>query len=242
MLCRQIATFYEGLGIASRVNSSNFIDKAGCVGYYILSLGLKKTCSLLSATRSGTTGKNFSKATGQKTIMPDDLSLLLSPQEIDDKVAALAEQISRDYKDRDLVMIGVLKGAFIFLADLSRKLTIPAAIDFVWCSSYGGGDTSTENVLRISGIRTDISGKDVLIVEDILDTGITIRDLLAYLRSFYPNSIGVCVFIDKNERRSTDVKADYAGHFVEKGFLVGYGLDYAEQYRHLPAIYEVATS
>jgi len=174
--------------------------------------------------------------------MPDDLSLLLSPQEIDDKVAALAEQISRDYKDRDLVLIGVLKGAFMFLADLSRKLTIPATIDFVWCSSYGGGDTSTENVLRISGIRTDISGKDVLIVEDILDTGITIRDLLTYLRSFHPSSLGVCVFIDKHERRSTDVTADYAGHFAEKGFLVGYGLDYAEQYRHLPAVYEMTTS
>ncbi len=170
-----------------------------------------------------------------------DFSPLLTAQDIEDKVAALAERISTDYKDKDLVLVGVLKGAFIFLADLVRKLTIPVTIDFVWCSSYGQGEASSGNVDRIAGIRTDIAGKHVLIVEDILDTGITIRELLVYLESFTPESIKVCAFIDKYERRGIDVKADYAGHRVEKGFLVGYGLDYAEKYRHLPAIYELKT-
>ena len=169
------------------------------------------------------------------------LSPLLSVHDIEKKVAILAEKISGDYKDKDLVVIGVLKGAFVFLADLVRKLTIPVTIDFVWCSSYGMGDMSTENIERISGVRTDIAGKHVLIVEDILDTGLTIRALVFYLESLNPESIKVCTLIDKHERRRTDLKADYAGHQVKKGFLVGYGLDYAEQYRHLPAIYELKT-
>lgn len=170
-----------------------------------------------------------------------DVSPLLTAHEIEEKVAVLAEKISKDYKDKDLVIIGVLKGAFVFLADLVRKLTIPVTIDFTWCASYGKGDTSTENIERIAGIKTDIAGKHVLIVEDILDTGFTIKDLLLYLESFHPESIKVCAFIDKHERRSCQLAADYAGHRIEKGFLVGYGLDYAEKYRHLPAIYELKT-
>lgn len=170
--------------------------------------------------------------------MPD-LSPLLSAKDIEERVALLADQISTDYKDKDLVLVGVLKGAFVFLADLARKLTIPVTIDFVWCSSYGGSDTSAETVSQISGLKDDVAGKDVLIVEDILDTGITIREMRSYLASLDPASVGICVFIDKHERRSVDIRADYAGHRVESGFLVGYGLDYAEKYRYLPAIYEL---
>jgi hypoxanthine phosphoribosyltransferase len=170
--------------------------------------------------------------------MPD-LSPLLTAQDIEYKVAALAERISKDYRDRDLVMVGVLKGVFIFLADLVRKLTIPVTIDFAWYSSYGDSDTSAEKITQVAGIRTDIAGKDVLIVEDILDTGLTIKALKTYLSSFNPESIKVCAFIDKHERRSAGIEADYVGHCVHKGFLVGYGLDYAEQYRYLPAIYEL---
>ena len=170
--------------------------------------------------------------------MPDFLPVLTA-QEIEDKVTALAERISRDYRDRDLVVVGVLKGAFVFLSDLVRKLTIPVTIDFAWCSSYGNKDSSTGKVTRIAGIKTDVTGKDVIIVEDILDTGFTISKLKIYLESLKPKSIKVCAFIDKNERRKVDVKADYAGHCVQKGFLVGYGLDYADKYRHLPAIYEL---
>jgi len=170
--------------------------------------------------------------------MPE-LSPLLSEHDIAEKVSGLAKRISADYKGRDLVLVGVLKGVFVFLADLARRLTIPVKIDFVWCSSYADRATSTETVERIAGIRTDIAGKDVLIVEDILDTGLTIKELLAYLESFNPQSIKVCALIDKHERRSMDIEADYVGHRSEKGFLVGYGLDYAENYRHLPAIYEL---
>lgn len=170
-----------------------------------------------------------------------DMSPLLTAEDIDGKVAALAEKISADYKDKDLVLVGVLKGAFVFLADLARKLTIPVAIDFVWCSSYGEGDTSTGKIMQVAGLSTDIAGRHVLIVEDILDTGLTIKDLVGYLESFAPESVKVCAFIDKQERRSYDIAADYTGHCVEKGFLVGYGLDYAEKYRHYPAIYDLKT-
>lgn len=170
--------------------------------------------------------------------MPE-FSPLLTAQDIENRVNSLAERISIDYKDRDLVVIGVLKGVFIFLADLVRKLTIPVTIDFAWYSSYGDADVPAENITRVAGIRTDIAGKDVLIVEDILDTGLTIKTLVSYLATFNPKSIKVCAFIDKHERRKTDIKADYVGHRVHKGFLVGYGLDYAEKFRHLPAIYEL---
>ena len=170
--------------------------------------------------------------------MPEFLTVL-TPQEIEVRVSALAETISKDYKGKDLVLIGVLKGAFIFLADLVRKLSIPATIDFTWYSSYGKGDASTGEVTRLAGIRTDVSGKDVLIVEDILDTGLTLQELVSSLWRLNPSSVRICAFIDKQERRETDIRADYTGHTVEKGFLVGYGLDYAEQYRNFPAIYEL---
>ena len=170
--------------------------------------------------------------------MPE-LITVLTAQEIEDKVSSLAAKISEDYKGKELVLVGVLKGSFIFLADLARKLSIPVLIDFVWCSSYGDGNVSTGKITRVAGLRTDIGGKDVLIVEDILDTGFTMQDLLTYIWSFNPANVRVCTFIDKQERRETDIRADYTGHVVKKGFLVGYGLDYAEKYRYFPVIYEL---
>ncbi|MGM0451588.1 MAG: hypoxanthine phosphoribosyltransferase [Thermodesulfobacteriota bacterium] len=164
---------------------------------------------------------------------------VLTENDIRTKVSIVAQQISSDYQDKELVLVGVLKGAFVFLADLIRQLTIPVTIDFIWVSSYGCADTTSGTVTRVSDITTDISGKQVLIVEDILDTGLTVKELIGCLAAHNPASIGVCAFVDKSVRRQNDCRADYACHRVEEGFLVGYGLDFAEKYRHLPALYEL---
>ena len=170
--------------------------------------------------------------------MPE-LITVLTEKEIDRLVVSMAQKISEDYKDKRLVLIGVLKGAFIFLGDLSRHLTIPVEIDFIQFSSYGNNDSSSGEVLLRSDVSTELEGKNVLVVEDIIDTGLTMTELIGHLESFNPESIRVCTFIDKHERREVDFKADYVCHSVEGGFLVGYGLDYAEKYRNLPALYHL---
>jgi hypoxanthine phosphoribosyltransferase len=171
-------------------------------------------------------------------IMPE-LIPILKKDDIDKIVSAVARKISSDYKDRELVLIGVLKGAFIFLADLVRHLTIPVKIDFVRTSSYGADTSSSGNIHLTKEIEIDVKGKDVLVIEDIVDTGLTLTYLIDYLKSFGPNTVKVCTLLDKQERRKTKIKADYVCHVVEKGFLVGYGLDYAEEYRNLPEIYDM---
>lgn len=173
--------------------------------------------------------------------MPELLPVL-SEEEIQRKVADLARQISADYKDSKPVLIGVLKGAFVFMADLVRRLTIPVEIDFIRASSYGKGETSSGEVRLCDELSTNLEGKDVLIVEDILDTGLTVEKLLSCLSAYQPKSIRVCVCIDKLERRQSATAPDYVCHTVNSGFLVGYGLDYAEKYRHLPAIYHLQFS
>lgn len=164
---------------------------------------------------------------------------VLTEKDIDETVTALARQISEDYRGRQLVLIGVLKGAFVFMADLMRKLTIPVLIDFIRVSSYGQQDVSSGEIHRITDLTMDIRNKDVLVVEDILDTGLTMQEIVSHLLSLNPRSVRVCALIDKSGRRRTDFQADYTGHSIEEGFLVGYGLDYAEQHRYLPAIYEL---
>lgn len=171
--------------------------------------------------------------------MPD-LIPVLSSTDLRRLVQDLARRISADYRDRDLVMIGVLKGSFIFLSDLVRELDVPARIDFVQASSYGSGTESTGKIDLVKGISIDICSQDVLVVEDIVDTGLTIRWIIDYLKSFQPRSIGVCALIDKRQRRQVEVPILYAGHVAGSGFLVGYGLDYSERYRHLPAIYHLS--
>ena len=171
-----------------------------------------------------------------------ELSPVLSEEQIRRRVADLADQISFDYRNEPLVVIGVLKGAFVFLADLVRQMDIPVEIDFIRASSYGHSDTSSGQVVLEEGFQTEVSGKNVLIVEDILDTGRTIDRLVSCLKACGPKSVRVCVCVDKKERRETDLKADYICFSVEKGFLVGYGLDYAEKYRYLPAIYAITNS
>ena len=156
-------------------------------------------------------------------------------------VADLGRRISSDYKNRELVMIGVLKGAFVFMADLIREIDgADVIVDFVRAASYGDGCESSGHVCLTKDIEVNISGKDVLIVEDILDSGLTAAYLLDYFRERNPKSIRFCAFIDKRERRQVDLEADYVGVNAE-GFLIGYGLDHGEKYRNLPGVFELKT-
>jgi hypoxanthine phosphoribosyltransferase len=164
---------------------------------------------------------------------------VLKKDEIDKKIASIAHKISSDYQDQELILIGVLKGAFVFLADLIRKLTIPVKVDFVGTYSYGANTFSSGNIQLSKKLEIDIKNKDVLIIEDIIDTGLTLTWLIDYLKSFRPKTIRVCTFLDKVERRKKEIKIDYVCHVVQKGFLVGYGLDHAENYRNLPEIYNL---
>ena len=170
--------------------------------------------------------------------MPE-LTRVLSKQEIQNLVSRLAEKISSDFKDRKLVLVGVLKGSFIFLSDLVREMTIPVEIDFVGASSYGTKSYSSGNVKITKDLTLDIKDKDVLVVEDIVDTGLTLRYLLDYLQTFKPKSIRICAMINKEERREIDIAVDYACYSTQEGFLVGYGLDYNEGYRNLPDIHHL---
>jgi hypoxanthine phosphoribosyltransferase len=170
--------------------------------------------------------------------MPE-LVPILGKDDIDKIVADVAHKISTDYQDKELILVCVLKGAFIFLADLIRYLTIQVQVDFIGTSSYGSGTSSSEEIKITKKTGIDICGKDVLIVEDIIDTGLTLDFIKAYLESFRPQSVKVCTLLNKRERRKTSVVVDYIGHEFEKGFIVGYGLDFDEKYRNLPDIYHL---
>ena len=151
-------------------------------------------------------------------------------------VKRLADRISRDYPDGNLVLIGILKGAFVFLSDLIRCLDIPVEIDFVRLASYGSGQVSSRNIRITKDIEISIDGKDVVIVEDIVDTGWTLAYLMKHLSAGRPRSVSICALLDKEARRETDVPIDYIGFPCEDRFVVGYGLDMDEKYRHLPDI------
>jgi len=170
--------------------------------------------------------------------MPE-LIPVIKKDAIDRKIAEIARRISDDYKDSEIVLIGILKGAFVFMSDLMRHLTIPVQIDFICASSYGSGTSTSGNIKLTKELGIDIHNRDVVIVEDIIDTGHTLAYLIEYLKSFRPKSIRLCSMLDKRERRGVDIKIDYSCFIVEEGFLVGYGLDYAENYRNLPEIYHL---
>ncbi len=155
------------------------------------------------------------------------------------EVAVAAEKVSADYQGRDLVLVGVLMGAFIFLADLARKLTIPASMDFVRVSSYGLRTESGGGIRLCQDVTLDLAGKDVLLVEDIVDTGLTVAFLMEHFRGLGARTVRLCALIDKSERREMAVAIHYRCLSVSQGFLVGYGLDYAEKYRGLPGIYSL---
>jgi len=166
----------------------------------------------------------------------DILKVLLSEDEIAARVAEIGAQISRDYAGKHLVMVSVLKGSVVFMADLMRAVTVPAEIDFMCVSSYGSGVKTSGVVKIIKDLDNDLAGMDLLLVEDILDSGMTLEYIKKLLLGRNPNSIKICTLLDKPERRKADVVADYKGFEVPDEFVVGYGLDYAEKYRNLPYI------
>lgn len=166
----------------------------------------------------------------------DILKVLLSEDDIAARVAEIGAQISRDYAGKRLVMVSVLKGSVVFMADLMRAVTVPAEIDFMCVSSYGSGVKTSGVVKIIKDLDNDLAGMDLLLVEDILDSGMTLEYIKKLLLGRNPNSIKICTLLDKPERRKADVAADYKGFEVPDEFVVGYGLDYAEKYRNLPYI------
>jgi hypoxanthine phosphoribosyltransferase len=171
--------------------------------------------------------------------MTEELVPVISRSEIADIVKSLAHRISTEYSGKDLCVIGVLNGVFVFMADLVRALTVPVQVDFVRLASYDSGTVTSGDVRITKDIELDIKGRDVLVVEDIIDSGLTVDFLLKYLERFQPKTVKVCAFIDKTERRQVEVPIDYVGHVVEQGFLVGYGLDCDQRYRELPEVYHL---
>ena len=164
------------------------------------------------------------------------LHTLFPRAEIEAAVKRLASEITRDYQDKHPVLIGILKGVFVFMSDLVRDLDFPLEIEFVRLSSYGSGQQTTGKVKVVQGLSCPIRNRDVLVVEDIVDTGITIAFLMAYLKKKRPASLKLCALTDKPSRRQVPVNIDYLGFSVPDKFVVGYGLDFNEKYRNLPDI------
>lgn len=162
--------------------------------------------------------------------------ILFSEQEVQSKVQELGAQITVDYLGKDLVIIGILKGAVVFLADLIREIKLPLELDFMVISSYGKSTRASGVVRILKDLEKDIAGKDVLIVEDIVDTGLTLSYLKNNLRARGPASLKICSFLDKPSRRKVSLDPDYWGYNIPDEFAVGYGLDFAERYRNLPYI------
>lgn len=169
--------------------------------------------------------------------MQKDLEkVLLTKEEISKMISGLGKQISEDYKGKNLLLVSVLKGSIVFMADLMRSITIDCKIDFMAVSSYGSGTKSSGRVKIIKDLDIDLEGYDLLIVEDILDSGNTLYNLKKLLMGRNPKSIKICTFLDKPARRTADIKADYVGIEIPDDFVVGYGLDYDEKYRNLPCL------
>ncbi len=166
----------------------------------------------------------------------DIQSVLISEEELSNIVKDLGKRITEDYKDKDLLLVSVLKGSVIFMADLMREIKIPCNIDFMAVSSYGSGSKTSGVVKIIKDLDKSIEGKDLLIVEDILDSGRTLNYIKSILEARGTKSIRICTLFDKPERREVDLYADYIGTEVPNEFIVGYGLDYNEYYRNLPYI------
>jgi hypoxanthine phosphoribosyltransferase len=163
--------------------------------------------------------------------------VLISEEQLDEKIKELGEQLSNDYKGKDVLFICVLKGAIMFMSDLSKKMTIPMEMDFMAVSSYGASTKSSGIVKIIKDLDTSIEGRHVVIIEDIIDTGLTLSYLVKILENRKPASLKVCTLLDKPARRTVDIKPDYCGFTIEDYFVVGYGLDYDEKYRNIPYIF-----
>jgi hypoxanthine phosphoribosyltransferase len=162
--------------------------------------------------------------------------VLLSSEEVQARVAELGAQLATDYAGREPVLVSVLKGSIIFLADLVRAMPIPLSIDLMEVSSYGASTESSGQVRILKDLSTSIAGREVIVVEDIIDTGLTLNYLLRYLHDKGPASIRICCLLDKPARRLAEIEIDYRGFTIADRFVIGYGLDYGERYRNLPYI------
>jgi len=162
--------------------------------------------------------------------------VMISEEQLANKVSELAKQIEKDFKGEELLVVGILKGASVFVADLIRKINLDVNIDFMSVSSYGNSTESSGTVKILKDLDVDIEGKNVLIVEDIIDSGLTLSNLVAALETRNPKSLKLCTLLDKPQRRKANIPVDYVGFVIEDKFIVGYGIDYAEKYRNLPYI------
>ncbi len=172
----------------------------------------------------------------QSSAAKAQLRVLISRDEIAKRVAQLAEQITKDYQGETILFVGVLKGASIFLSDLARQVKLDATFDFISVSSYGNSTRSSGEVKLNKDVDQSLEGKNVIIVEDILDTGLTLSFLLKQFQNHKPKSLKIAALLDKISRRITDVRGNYVGFEIPEEFVVGYGLDYAERYRNLPDV------
>jgi hypoxanthine phosphoribosyltransferase len=165
------------------------------------------------------------------------IKILFSEEELKAKVDELGKKISADYQGKELLVVSLLKGSFIFTADLVRRIEVPTQIEFMTTSSYGHGQETSGKVDILSDLRVDIKGRDVLVVDDIVDSGLTMKVILDHLKSKEPNSLKSCVLLDKPDRRQVDIKPDYVGFTIPDLFIVGYGLNYGDYYRNIPYIF-----
>lgn len=169
-------------------------------------------------------------------MLNDIKEVLITEEKLKETVKSLAQQINRDYAGKDVILVSVLKGAVVFMADIMREIDLKCEIDFMVVSSYGSGVKTSGNVKIIKDIDLPIEGKDVIIIEDILDSGVTLSNLIKMLKERNPNSLEICTLLDKPARRMADVHAKYIGIEVPDAFVVGYGLDFDEKYRNLPFV------
>ncbi len=162
--------------------------------------------------------------------------VLISEEEINNTVTRLADEINRDYAGKEIILVGLLKGSFVFMGDLMRKITVPCSVDFMIVSSYGGKTFTSGEVNIKKDIGDDIKGKNVIIVEDIIDSGVTLSAVLDILKKREPASLKLCSFLSKPARRLKEVQIDYLGIEIPDEFVIGYGLDYDEKYRNIPCV------
>lgn len=169
-------------------------------------------------------------------MLQDIQEILYSEEQLRGRIKELGEQISRDYKGKELLLVGILKGSVMFMSDLLKEITIPCQMDFMSVSSYGMASTSSGVVRILKDLDHEIEGKNVLVIEDIIDSGTTLKYLIKYLNSRNPESVEIACLLNKPDRRKVELDVKYLGYDVPDYFLVGYGLDYAEMYRNLPFI------
>lgn len=174
-------------------------------------------------------------------MMKHTVEVMISEQEVRTRVTELGREISEHYRDSgsDMVLVGLLRGSFIFMADLCRAIDVSHEVDFMTASSYGSGMSTTRDVKILKDLDEDIRGKDVLIVEDIIDSGNTLSKVREILQLRSPKSLAICTLLDKPQRREVDVQVEWVGFAIPDEFVVGYGIDYAQHYRHLPYVGKV---